>query len=231
MFSIHNFREPWELMPTALSLEIVIKEVGDSDTAKLKSITGLSEPQIERCKILLKFPKKYQDMSLDPNPKTRIPSNFWIEALPVLDLCREVLPDLWERWRRDGVTDRLVAKYRAKKIKSVIHFRRIMEAFGFARNDAEKAAVEERFRQYLENIDLETRAAFDEFVGDNRRIQGAIAACNDFISQLEKAKLDFVADKDELSSSLLAVRTYVDRVLERLKGDDPPPTNDGENIA
>src|SRR5262249_4372338 len=73
MFSIHNYRQQWELMPTALSLETVINELGENDTAKLEKLTGLSEPQIERCKKLLLFPKKFQNLSLDPDPKTRIP--------------------------------------------------------------------------------------------------------------------------------------------------------------
>ena len=33
MFSIHNFREGWELMPTALSLRIVMRDLGEEDTS------------------------------------------------------------------------------------------------------------------------------------------------------------------------------------------------------
>src|SRR5574341_622964 len=80
MFSIHNFREQWELMPTALGLRIVMEELEEHDNKVLCRLTGLSEPQIERCKILLEFPERFQNLSLDPDPKTRIPSNFWIEA-------------------------------------------------------------------------------------------------------------------------------------------------------
>src|SRR5688572_12387362 len=87
MFSIHNFREGWELMPTALSLKIVMEDLGEQDNKALSRLTGLSEPQIERCKKLLDLPERFQLMSLDPDPKTRIPSNFWIESSPVLDLA------------------------------------------------------------------------------------------------------------------------------------------------
>jgi len=135
MFSIHNFREQWELMPTALSLQIVMKELGEEDTTRLSKITGLSDPQIERCKILLGFPKKYQDLSLEPDPTTRIPSNFWTEAYPVLNLAEETLPTLTKKIGRDGITDNLVEKYRVKQIKSVIHFRRIIEAYDVASED------------------------------------------------------------------------------------------------
>jgi len=52
MFSIHNYREAWELMPTALSLNTVMEELGETDNAKLMKLAGLSERQIERCKTL-----------------------------------------------------------------------------------------------------------------------------------------------------------------------------------
>lgn len=38
MFSIHNFREGWELMPTALSLKIVIDELGEEDSQALQKL-------------------------------------------------------------------------------------------------------------------------------------------------------------------------------------------------
>ncbi len=41
MFSIHNFREAWELMPTALSLRIVVEELGEQDSKALSKLTGL----------------------------------------------------------------------------------------------------------------------------------------------------------------------------------------------
>jgi hypothetical protein len=223
MFSIHEFREPWELMPTARSLEIVMSDLGEKDSDKLSHLTGLSLPQIERCKKLLAFPSRYQELSLDPDPKTRIPSNFWIEALPVLDLAQEIIPDTYKNVGRSGITDRLVKKYRAKKIRSVIHFRKIMEAYQFAETEDQKTAVAARLRSYIEDIDLETREAFDEFVVDNKRVKGAIDACGSFINQLEKAKLEFVADKDELIDSLKQVQGYVKKLLETLKGTDPPP--------
>ena len=224
MFSIHNFREQWELMPTALSLEIVMEELGEHDSERLAKITGLSEPQIERCKKLLAFPRRFQDLSLDPNPKTRIPSNFWIEALPVLDLCQDVLPDLAGELGRDGLTDRLVEKYRAKRIRSVIHFRRIMEAFDLSNDqEAQKAELTQRLATYITDVQLETREAFDEFVVDNRRVQTAMNACDEFTNRLDRAKLNHVLeDRAELTAALNRVKEYVEDLLQRLAGSDVP---------
>jgi ParB family transcriptional regulator, chromosome partitioning protein len=129
MFNIHNYRQPWELMPTALGLRIVMEELGTTDTSRLAHLTGLNEKSVERCKLILSFPEKYQALSLAPNPTERVPSNFWIEANPVVELIRTELPDLLADLGEDGVLDRLVQKYRTRKIRSVIHFRRIIEAY------------------------------------------------------------------------------------------------------
>jgi hypothetical protein len=181
MFSIHNFREGWELMPTALSLEIVMRELGETDTQALTKLTGLSDAQIERCKKLIEIPRRFQEMSLDPDPKTRIPSNFWIEVAPVIDLAISEINTL-RTLGRVKVTDKLVEKYRKKKIKSVIHFRRIMEAYEHSEDDEDlRKRVIERLEQFFLRPDLETRAAFDEFVVEKRRVLSALQECNDFV--------------------------------------------------
>ncbi|HLG36702.1 MAG TPA: ParB N-terminal domain-containing protein [Nitrososphaera sp.] len=238
MFSIHNFREQWELMPTALSLKAVMKALGEQDSMRLSKLTGLSEPQIERCKILLTFPERFQNLSLDLDPKTRIPSNFWIEASPVLDLCEKVLPDIAKKIGRDGLTDHLVQKYQAKRIKSVIHFRRIIEAFEvYAEDEYQRAQVTTRLREYVTDAQLETRIAFDEFVVDNRRIQSAIKASQDFISQLQHAKLDHTIEREQLIEALTSVKDYIEMLLKKLEGSDQPELadhsadEDDENIS
>lgn len=233
MFSIHNFREAWELMPTALSLKLVMDALHEADTTRLSKLTGLSEPQIERCKILLQFPKRFQDMSLDPDPATRIPSNFWIEASPVLDLTAKLLPDVARPLGRDGITDLLVAKYRAKKIKSVIHFRRIMEAYEL-HGDSKPGAlrIASRLREYITTQDLETRKAFDEFVLDNRRIQSAVRACDEFVGTLRRAKLEHAVERRALIRALIRVSKYVQGLLEKLSGSEEPlPEEDAPRKA
>ena len=158
MFSIHNYREGWELMPTALGLKIVMDDLGTTDNKALRKLTGLSDAQIERCKKLLKFPEKFQEMSLDPNPQTRIPSNFWIEALPVIDLGLETSAQL-KRLGRDWSIEKLVDKYRKKKIKSVIHFRRIMEGYELSEDDpATREKLLRRVEEFFLNPTGDTRS-------------------------------------------------------------------------
>lgn len=226
MFNIHNFREAWELMPTALGLKIVIDELDEHDTRALSKVTGLSETQVERCKKLLLFPERFQKMSLDPDPTTRIPPNFWIEALPVLDLTEAQLPKLYAQFGRDNIIDKLVEKYRNKKIKSVIHFRRIMESYDLAEGDpALQTRIVRRLEKFILDPALETRAAFDEFVVDQRRTKNAIDSCETFLASLQKLKLVYItddADRHELREALKNVEAYCKSLYRALEGRDEP---------
>ncbi len=229
MFSIHNFREAWELMPTALSLKIVMDELGETDSKKLSHLTGLSDPQIERCKKLLEVPEDLQALSLDPDPKTRIPSNFWIEAYPVMGLVNTELPRLIDEFGTNGILLRLVEKYRAKRIKSVIHFRRIVEAYDATLDDPDRRAeMVVRLEEYIRNIELETRRAFDPFILDNRKVQSAVRACETFLHQLDRAKitLSIDTDRDTLMQALRNVRAFLDGLLQQMEGSDPPQAAD-----
>ena len=212
-------------MPTALSLKIVMEELEETDNKVLSKLTGLSEPQIERCKKLLDLPEKFQKLSLDPDPKTRIPSNFWIESAPVLDFAvREILT--LQQLGRARSTEKLVAKYRAKKIKSVIHFRRIMDAYTMSEGDDDmRRQVMMRVEEYFLRPDLETRTPFDGFVTDMRRARSALAECEDFVSKITKLKLEYIADDEHrrsLQEALRKVRTLCMTLEEQLRGSDDP---------
>jgi ParB family transcriptional regulator, chromosome partitioning protein len=225
MFSIHNFREGWELMPTALSLKIVIEELGEEDSPTLQKLTGLSEPQIERCKLLIALPEEFQKLSLDPDPKTRIPSNFWIESAPVLDFAVAEIPTLKQLGRKRA-TYKLVEKYRAKKIKSVIHFRRVMDAYDLSEGNEElRRRVLRRVEEYFLKPELETRAAFDEFIVEMKRTQSALAECEEFIARIQRLKLKFIADDDDrvtLRNAFKEVRMLCMTMEASLRGSDDP---------
>lgn len=234
MFSIHNFREAWELMPTALGLKTVIDETQENDTKRLSILTGLSEPQVERCKVLLNLPEEFQELSLDPDPKNRVPSNFWIEALPIVEQTRQLLPDLYRKHHQPGLLRLLVAKYRAKKIKSVIHFRRISEALENSKDNNDlRANVVTRLQEYFENTDLETRAAFDEFVMDARKIRTAVSECEKFADFLQTNKLFYAvdADKDQITAALQFAKEAIEALLIKLEGTDAPALEEGGNDA
>ena len=232
MFNIHSFREQWELMPTAIGLKQIIDHLGDPSDAELRALTGLSEPQINRCRIILEFPEKFQRLSLEPDPKKRIPSNFWIELKPVLDLASERVPALYADLGYEGICDALVDKYRAKRIRSVIHFRRIVEAFEMAEESPERLEdVQDAFRGFVLNVDAETRQTFDRFVVDQRKAQKASEACETFIADIRKSKVELAveADRSVLIFELKRVIVTAQQLIDQLSTSDPPPVVDEED--
>ena len=78
MFHIHNVREGWQLMPTAIKLESLMKELRETNERKLAELTKLSIGQVRRCKILLTLPKKFQNMMLAP-PSERMKTDLFTE--------------------------------------------------------------------------------------------------------------------------------------------------------
>ena len=223
MFNIHQFREQWELMPTARALDSVIKNLETDDTAMLSEVTGLSVRQVERCRLILSYPERYQALSMEGDKSKRIPSNFWVELHPVLDLIEELLPKLTNEIGREPIIDSMVEKYRTNRIRSVIHFRRIMEANEVQEDGESRTEFVDQLRNYVLDPDLETRAAFDVFIVDSRRVTKTVDASAAFIKAMEAAKLSYASEgRNELIENLREVLVYVQGLLSKLEGEDPP---------
>lgn len=228
MFNIHAFRESWELMPTALSLKEIMGSLGTDDNIELQEVTGLGLAQIERCKKILSYPSKFHELSLLENKSERIPSNFWVELYPLLEVAPDVIPKLYGQMGRDGLTEAMVEKYRLGSIRSVIHFRRIMEALELTEDDpATHDEVSQALHSFATKPELETRETFDGFIRDTKRFNKAIDACNRFIRDLNRSKVVYSVDgRDELVTKLSEVVDYTQTLIERLIGEDPPEEDD-----
>src|SRR5580658_4553534 len=58
MFQIHKLRKDWELMPTALKLEVLMRALHEIRGTALAELTGLDEAVVVRCKKLLSYNKE-----------------------------------------------------------------------------------------------------------------------------------------------------------------------------
>jgi len=81
MFNIHHFRREWELFPTALKLDVLIKRLNTGSETTLANFTGVNRSMIRRCKKLLWYPNKYRDVLMEK--QGRISTDFFIELYPV----------------------------------------------------------------------------------------------------------------------------------------------------
>jgi ParB family transcriptional regulator, chromosome partitioning protein len=153
MFQIHKLREDWELMPTALKVELLMKELDDRNDQRLAELTGLNEAVIGRCKKLLSYDREFQDLMLDPDPEKRIKSDFFIELYPVVH-DRDVRKLDWFKEKR--LIERMLAKYqhKSKTIKAVTDFRLIKQHITNARKAKQLVRLSARFRKFVDETTI-----------------------------------------------------------------------------
>jgi ParB family chromosome partitioning protein len=153
MFQIHKLREDWELMPTALKLEVLMKELKETKDKNLAELTGLDQAVVVRCKKLLSYPKKYQDLMLDPDPKKRVKSDFFIELHAV---ATDRIVTKMEWFSRNKFTQRMLKKYQTKGagIKAVTDFRLMKQHISNARRAGKINTITKRLKEFTENDTL-----------------------------------------------------------------------------
>lgn len=153
MFQIHQLREDWELMPTALTLAILIKETGEKSDRLLAEITSLDIAVVSRCKKLLSYPKRYQDMMMDPDPSKRVKADFFIE-LYVVRNDRAVNKMHW--FKKNQFTRRMLEKYRDRKsgLKAVTDFRLMKQFVNNARRSHKLQEESRRLKEFVDNDQL-----------------------------------------------------------------------------
>jgi hypothetical protein len=220
MFHVHNLREQWELMPTALSLQILMKELREKDDKKLAELTNLSEPNVRRCKILLSYPKKYQMMMLDADPAQRLKAHFFIELYPVLDLYEQFGSRVTGNRNRDDLTDLFIDKYRNNLIPSVLHFRRILEARDELEDKGRLDEVKIAAARLVAEPKARIRTLFDPLTTEGKKVQNVSKLCKEFVEDLRKLKVEHVSGKPSLVSGLRSVLQEVQKLLDALGGED-----------
>lgn len=155
MFNIHALREPWELMPTALKLEVLIRTIKQETGKKrigvkfLSEITGLSPAILRRCQILLSLPKQYQDLIL-ARDEQRLKTDFFIELLPAINKIEKTFPKIAADHPRNDILDRFITKYRDRVITDVVDFRKIPSFINSVKKGVPKDLVEHSIRRMIE---------------------------------------------------------------------------------
>lgn len=150
MFQIHKLRKDWELMPTALKLEVLMNELQEKRDKPLAELTHLDAAVVSRCKKLLWYPREYQNLMLFKEPEERIKADFFIELYPVVT-DRLIRSAPW--YDRNHIIDRCLYKYENKKsgFKTVTDFRKIKQALVAARSAGQEKAILTRFHRFIDD--------------------------------------------------------------------------------
>jgi ParB/RepB/Spo0J family partition protein len=150
MFQIHRLREDWELMPTALKLDVLMRELKEKSDKKLAILTGLDPAVVSRCKKLLSYPKKYQDLMLVPEPSKRVRADFFIELYSVRN-DRTVNKMRW--FSKDKFTRRMLDKYlkRNAGLKAVTDFRIMKQHISNAVRAGKAQVITKKLKEFTDN--------------------------------------------------------------------------------
>ncbi len=153
MFHIHNVREGWQLMPTALKLKDLMDLLGTTNERELAELTKLSISQIRRCKILLTYPEKFQSMMLAP-PSERFKADFFIDLhrirLPALE--NEMPP--WINRTDEKCIEIMITKYENEVIKAVTEFRQLVSIYRACENKNMTDKFLAQFDSFLEDPNM-----------------------------------------------------------------------------
>lgn len=151
MFQIHKLRRDWELMPTALKLELLMKETKDTSERRLAALTGLDQAVVVRCKKLLSFSKKYQDMMLDVDPNKRVKADFFIELWSVLH-DRQIRKYDW--FKPGAFTDKMLEKHQGKALRAVTDFRVVKQQLNNSVKANRIGTMGRRLKEFMEQPKL-----------------------------------------------------------------------------
>jgi hypothetical protein len=220
MFQIHKLREDWELMPTALKLEVLMTELQERRDKQIAELTGLDVAVVSRCKKLLWYPKKYQNMMLLADPSSRMKADFFIELHPVVN-DSSVRNAAW--FEKNRFIDRFLEKYKNKRsgLKSVTDFRKIKQYLTAARAADQEKQVLERLRRLLDDdnrdisyleIDVaQVRKTAKKFTRDLLKLQTSLKAidADDYIGEEELW--------DELENLLTLIKKKLAEADRRIK--------------
>ena len=132
-------------MPTALKLELLMRELGERKEKRLAELTGLDEAVVVRCKKLLSYNKRYQDTMLDADPNKRVKADFFIELYAVRN-DREVKKFSW--FNKDEFTDDMLRKVEEKGIKSVTDFRIVKQYINNAVKAKRTSVISKRLQEF-----------------------------------------------------------------------------------
>ncbi len=216
MFNIHNVRENWEPMPTALKLEVLMRMLETRNNKILSTHTGLSIGYIARCKKLLTYDKKYQDMMLLASTDERIKTDFFVELYPIFKRINDYLPNTSKKYDRNFIIDTFLKKYQNNIITDVIDFRMLSSMIRAIDQGASKENIEKLIERLLEEPDFSIQDAYEisaRAIYDIVELEEVCKALSNSFSQIDIMLLSKRPTSIELLENL---KHSIEEILEKL---------------
>jgi len=210
MFNIHNVREDWELMPTALKLGQVMEVLNLDNERRLSELTSLTISTIRRCKVLLSLPKKYQKALL----KGEFKPDFFVEMEGVLRKIEANTPTLFSRYGRDGLIDLFVDMHKKGMITAVTDFRLFKKVLDAEKLGLEQSALEDLVESVIVKQEMNFQDAYEK-VEDLVSISQLQKKATRFSETIRSFQYEHMKqpEKDKMRSTLTELRDTIDAIL------------------
>lgn len=221
MFNIHALREPWELMPTALKLEVLIRAIAQKTgrsrvgVAHLSQLTGLPRPTIGRCLTLLALPKQYQDLVLARGDQ-HIKTDFFIELSPVIKKIGKEFPALAHKYAKEEIIDRFIDKYRNGVITDVVDFREIKTLINSTAKGAPREVVQKALDRMIGDPKASIKDAYPSSVRTTLGLLSFHRLVDETIRQIETFETASASEREDFLKSLKRLQTVVARKMANL---------------
>lgn len=213
MFNIHNVREDWELMPTALKLGQVMGALNLTNERRLSELTSLNISTIRRCKVLLSLSQKYQKALLKGELKT----DFFVEMEGALRKIEDNIPTLFSKYGRSGLIDLFVDMHQKEMIKAVTDFRLFKKVLDAGKLGLERSALEDLVERVIVKQEMNFQDAY-EIVEDLVSISQLQQKTTRFSETLRSYQYEHMKqpEKDKIRSTLTELRDTIDAILRSL---------------
>jgi hypothetical protein len=190
--------------------------IKEDDDYKLANLTGLTTFNVRRCKILLKFSRKYLDMTLVEDSTKKVTGDFFVELYPSLQLIKKNLPDLSRKFDDEYIIDVMLKKYREEKITAITDFRKLADTLRLIRKGIAHEKIGSAVEAIISNPEIGIRETYDRTAQDFYSMQHIIRASNSFQKYLKETDLKNLEKPSELISTLKKLRDSINNILMTL---------------
>jgi hypothetical protein len=213
MFHIHNVRQGWQLMPTALKLQHLMDLLREKNERKLAELTKLTISTIRRCKSLLTYSDKHQSMMLAP-PSERYKADFFIDLNRFRLPARQDRLAPWVRRRDTRCVDIMIKKYDDGIIKAVTEFRQLASIYRGAQRVERVGEFEAELERFLSDHEMGISDIVVPGATFEREIKEIGRSCKRLATQLHDVDLESLCIDRKLIRSLRQLAKLIDEKLE-----------------
>jgi ParB family transcriptional regulator, chromosome partitioning protein len=213
MFNIHHYRKEWELFPTALKLEVIIKEIGTDSESVLFEFTGVSRSMIRRCKTLLWFPTQFREILLDN--KAKVSTDFFIEIHPIVHRLSNEDEYLYPEGTVK-LTNAFIDKFEGQRVISdVKEFREVRKAMGYFEKTYNFSEFKEKISEFISSPDAGLEIFASPDIDEEITRKNILKYVSYLNSNLKQANPDLISDVyivEQLKDLEKTIRTLIERI-------------------